>query len=168
MTYSHPGLEIRECTENGLHRIYFTNADGKVAIIWNMSDNGKWKLIEPVCRVSPPLFDTFEEVCAEYDRRLERIKALDNGLPSSYNTSMNDTLALINSSNLEDLKRLITITESDTDVSVKLGWRTIATISEDDGLWYLDGGGEDGPTSVGGYRTKQAALAAVVKFYEDA
>jgi hypothetical protein len=71
--------------------------------------------------------------------------------------------------NLNDLKQLITITESDTDMSVKLGWMTIANISEDDGLWYLDSSRESGgPWSTGGYGTKEAALAAVVKFYRDA
>jgi hypothetical protein len=68
--------------------------------------------------------------------------------------------------NLNDLKQLITITESDTDMSVKLGWMTLVNISEEDGLWYLDGnGGHGAPVSTFGYGSKEAALKKVVEWF---
>lgn len=73
--------------------------------------------------------------------------------------------AIIESSDalLQKFKDLITIEDSEVEINIKLGWKTIATIYEDGGQWfpYVD----NKPIVTLGHPTKEAAFQKLIEYF---
>jgi hypothetical protein len=67
-------------------------------------------------------------------------------------------------SNLEALRSMLTVTETDTDMDVKLGWMTVAHITEEDGEWFVTMRGDKLPLDSMGWVSKEEALGRLVKY----
>lgn len=67
--------------------------------------------------------------------------------------------------NIDELKSLLTVEDGDTDVHIKLGWKTIATISEDGGKWFPSIDGSE--VSTFGLDTKEDAIKRVIGFFKE-
>jgi hypothetical protein len=68
--------------------------------------------------------------------------------------------------NIDSLKNLMKVEESETDVYIYLGYIRIASITEDDGRWYASVQGRELLT-LNGYATKEQALASIVRHLTD-
>lgn len=64
----------------------------------------------------------------------------------------------------DQLKGLVTVTDGELEVEIKLGWKTIATLYEEDGAWYVVMGQQQG---VRGHPSKEEALKAVIAYFRD-
>jgi hypothetical protein len=63
---------------------------------------------------------------------------------------------------LEKLKSLLTITDSEVEVEIKLGWVTIGRIEEEDGLWYPS---INNKTMATLGKTKEQAIEFIIRYY---
>lgn len=61
---------------------------------------------------------------------------------------------------------LLTVTDSGTEVVVKLGWTTLGMLLEEDGLWYI-ADGHYKSLGMTPHRTKEAALAALLEYWKN-
>jgi hypothetical protein len=76
----------------------------------------------------------------------------------------NDVPAMDANSFVEQFKSLITIEDDDITVDVKLGWITLATINEEDGMWYVSMNNKE----IGmGKPTKEQALQYLLEYFKE-
>ncbi len=68
-------------------------------------------------------------------------------------------------SNLETLKSLISIDDEGLDVYIRIGWNTIATISEEDGEWYISFSPTRPPAAC--RDSKEKAIEYAVNYFKD-
>lgn len=66
--------------------------------------------------------------------------------------------------NIEGLKNLIAIDDGDTDVTIRVGWRTLASLQEEDGKWYPSIGGKEIGTLMG-FNSKQQAFDHIIDYF---
>ena len=70
--------------------------------------------------------------------------------------------------NLQDLSSLLTIKDGGCFVDIHLGWKSLATISEEDGKWFIDSFLDATHMCRGReYETKEAAFNAFVSYFKD-
>lgn len=65
--------------------------------------------------------------------------------------------------NIDSLKNLMKVEESDTDVYIYIGFKRICAIHEDDGRWYPEIDGRE-ILCVGGFDSKQSAIDGTVRY----
>jgi hypothetical protein len=61
---------------------------------------------------------------------------------------------------------LLTVTDSNTEVSIKLGWISLGFLLEEDGFWFL-ADGHYNPLGMRSFNTKEAALAALLEYWKN-
>jgi len=68
--------------------------------------------------------------------------------------------------NINDIAKLMTLTETDTEVEVKIGWSTVAhVIEEEPGQWFVYIKGVSEASNTGGFATKAAAWKYLIDWY---
>lgn len=64
---------------------------------------------------------------------------------------------------LQKFKDLLTIQDDEVELSVKLGWLTLGTVSEDEGKWYPSVQNKEIVSL--GFDTKEEAMQKVINYY---
>ena len=65
--------------------------------------------------------------------------------------------------NIDLLKAILTIDDSDVEVTVRMGWKTIAMLEEQNGRWFLTVDGKDCGRMLG-YSSKEKALEGLIAY----
>lgn len=67
--------------------------------------------------------------------------------------------------NIDALKSLLTVEDSAVEVTIKMGWKTIAMFEEQHGRWWISVGGKEIGRELG-YSSKEKALEGLLAYFQ--